>query len=596
MPLTPKEEESTPAAPLPRERRVLVVVDVVESVRLMLAHEDDVIDRWRRFVNAVRTEVLPVHDGRMVKSLGDGMLLEFLTVSQAMAASRSLCARLVEFNVHRAEDAQIRIRLGAHAADIVVDELDIFGSGVNLAARLAAIAKPNQMAISAEVRDQLVVGLDGAVEDLGDCYFKHVSEPVRAYRMATSDTAVEVPVPSNQVLETSVAVMPLRPRRVTAADHAAGHLICDEIVASLSRSPYLTVISSLSTAALVDRPMAVQQMGLWLGATYIVSGAFDCDGDSLSVHVEMTHAPSGAVLWIQRWAASLRDLLAGQDDLVSLAVSAISHTIMQRELQRSSHAPLPSLESHSLLMSGIGLIHRSSARDFERAKDLLEMLADRHARLPHANAWLGKWYVLRSVQGLTSDPQMDGRRALACANRALDVDPNSALALAMHGHVQGFLLHDLAAADRSLEEALRVNPNEPLAWIYQAVLRAWQSRAAEGLPIARRARILSPLDPMRYYYDTLLAFVAMTAGEHALAAEFAERSMKSNRLHLSSHRTLAISQWHLGQLSAAHATVDEMMRIDPGFTVARYRARYPGGDGEQARANGEVLRACGAPD
>lgn len=592
-------EGGAPAwAELPRQRRALVVVDVVESVRLMQAHEDDVIDRWRRFVHIVRTDVLPAHGGRMVKSLGDGMLLEFRTVPRALAAASAVLQQLPAINAGRSEDAQIQLRIGAHAADVVVDEdLDVFGVGVNLAARLAGLAGPNQIVVSSAVRDELVEGLDAELDDLGDCYLKHLSEPVRAYKLALPPEAVNdaTPMPALPALEMAVAVMPFRPRRVPAEALAAGDLIGDEVVASLSRSPYLTVISSLSTAALASRSLPAPQLGRWLGAAYIVSGSFDCVAGEVILQAEMAHAPSATVLWVQRLRAPLAAILAGDDALVPGLVSAVSHTIMQRELMRAAQAPLPTLDSHSLLMSGIGLIHRSTARDFDRAKDVLEQLADRHTRLPHANAWLGKWHVLRTVQGLTNDPVADGRRALACSNRALDADPHSALALAMKGNVHGFLLQDLPAAEQALQAAVEANPNEPLAWIYLAALRAWQGRAAEGLPIARRALALAPLDPMRYYYDTLLAFVAMTAGEHQTACEHAQRSLKGNRLHLSSHRTLAISQWHLGAHDAARATVAEMLRIDPGFSTARYLARYPGGDGEQARTNARVLRDCGAP-
>lgn len=581
--------------PLQRQRRALVVVDVVESVRLMQQHEDDVIDRWRRFVNDVRQQVLPPCEGRMVKSLGDGMLLEFRTVPQAVGASQALQRLALQLNEGVAPGARIQLRAGLHIADVVIDEIDIFGAGVNLAARLTSLARPGELVLSAAARDALPPALLPALEDLGACYLKHLDTPVRAWRLRSPDTPEAAVLPQAADPGMAVAVLPLRPRRAVRLHRLAGDLLADEIVASLSRSPCLTVISRLSSGAALLRGEGLRAQGERLGAAYLVDGEFDCDGRTLVLDLAMWHAPAASLLWRSHWRVRMDEVLAGEDALVPAAVARICQTLMQRELQGSRSAPLPNLQAHSLLLSGIGLIHRSAASDFVRARELLEQLAERQGRRPHAHAWLGKWHVLRAVQGLSVDPRDDGLRALSCASRALEADPGSALALAMKGHVQGFLLQDLPSAEQWLAQAVAANPNEPLAWIYLAVLRAWQDRGGEGLPLARRALALSPLDPLRYYYDTLFAFVALSADEHALALDAAERSLQAHRLHLSTHRTLAIAAWHLGQHDRARAVVAEMLRIDPGFTASRYRQRYPGGDGERAQANAEVLRACGVP-
>lgn len=596
MNMTSKSIKGREQTEMPRMRRIVVVVDVVESVRLMQAHESDVIDRWRRFVREVRFQVLPSNGGRLVKSLGDGMLLEFVHISEALSAVRELRLRINPYNFGKDADSCLTFRIGMHAADVFVDEDDIYGVGVNLAARLASLAQPGQVVVSEQVRDQIVIGLDGEIEDLGECFLKHIPEPVRSFRfhdLSINATPADPPVMSS--IQTSVAVMSFRPRLAEERFRAAGDLLADEVVASLSRTPYLRVISRLSTEALARRTADARQLGEWLGATYVVSGSFDCDGTHLIVHAEMAYAPGGTVLWLHRWSCVLADLLAGQDVVVSDMVSEISKAVVQREIERCSQLPLPSLDSHGLLMSGIGLIHRSSACDFDRAHELLDLLANRHARLPHANAWLGKWHVLRAVQGLTVDPGLDARRALDRSNRALDADPSSSLALTMKGHVHGFLLKDLSAAEKYLQMALDLNPNEPLAWIYMATLRAWQGRANEGLAVAHHAFELSPLDPMRYYYETLLAFIAMSAGDFRQAKECARKSLRAQRIHLSSHRTLAISLWNLGECGEARAIVEAMLKIDPSFTTSKYLGRYPGGDNEQARLNARTLLACGVP-
>jgi adenylate cyclase len=223
----PITRETTPAEPpqwpeLPRERRTLVVVDVVESVRLMQAHEADVINRWRRFVHEVQTQVLPPHGGRLVKSLGDGLLLEFADVSLAIAAALDVQARLPAYNIGRAADAALFLRVGAHEAEVVVDKLDVYGAGVNLAARLAGLAGPGEIVVSAAVRHQLTDGLDAEFEDLGDCYLRNVALPVRAFRVGPAgplpviDIMAAADLPDSFLPSIAVIPFPLRMGMPTA--------------------------------------------------------------------------------------------------------------------------------------------------------------------------------------------------------------------------------------------------------------------------------------------------------------------------------------------------------------------------------------------
>jgi adenylate cyclase len=589
---SPREDASQPA--LQKARRAIVVVDVVESVRLMQADEAGVIDRWRRFVAEVRNEVLPAHGGRLVKSLGDGMLLQFEQVPGALAAAQAIQRRIGRYNTNPGSEP-IHLRVGVHVAEVVVDDLDIYGSGVNLAARLATLASPGEIALSAVARDDMVVGFDADIEDLGECFFKHIDEPVRAFRLHPLGPGLKQAAGVMPALRAAVAVLPFKGPAGDADHQAVGDLIAEEVVTSLSRTQFMTVISRLSAAAFAARHAGAAEIGQALGAEYVVSGSFHLRGAKLVVRAELAHAPSAVAIWAERIESTVPDLLAGADAAVPVIVAAVSKAVIQREIERSTSSPLPTLRSHSLLMSAIGHLHRSAPADFERAREALESLTERHARSPHAYAWLGKWYVLRTVQGLSADPQGDAKRAIDRAHRALDMDPNSALAMALAGHVEGFLRKDLDRAEAHLQDALRANPNEALTWLYLATQRAWQGRGAEAVVASERALALSPLDPMRYYFETIAAFAAMTAGDFLRAKTLAQASLRAHRLHMSTHRTLAIAQWNLGEHDAAAQTMQELLRIDPHFSASSYRARYPGGDTEQARLNARTLVACGAP-
>ena len=170
------------AQPLARVRRTVVVVDVVESVRLLLSHEEAVIARWCALTRTTTDELLPGHGGRLVKSLGDGMLLEFRDAPQAVATAFALQALCARGNAGLPAEAAMLLRIGVHVCEVIVTELDVFGAGVNLAARLAALGRPGDVVVSAELREQLVPGVHAALEDLGDCFLKHIDQPCRAYR------------------------------------------------------------------------------------------------------------------------------------------------------------------------------------------------------------------------------------------------------------------------------------------------------------------------------------------------------------------------------------------------------------------------------
>jgi adenylate cyclase len=591
-----------------RAGRCVLVIDIVEFVRLMEQDEAGTVERSERLFLALRQDAVLAHRGRVVKSTGDGLLAEFpeaTAAAQAAWAAQAL-ARLQQPD--EPEERQLRLRIAATYGDVWDTGHDIQGKAVNLAARLVTLAGPGEIVVSAEFRDRLQPGLDAEPEDLGECFLKHLSGPVRAFRLAPAETSPqpkasgpgEVRDGAADPLRTGVVVLPLVDVLAAATGvgtgSALGDLIADEVRGGLSRSAHLHVIARMSCNQVAARGLGLAEIGLSLAASYVLSGTVRRQGERVRVRVELARTADHSVIWADALEADVAAVLAGDDPIVPAVVGACADAILREELDRATTLPMPNLRSHSLLLAGIGLIHRSSRSDFERAERLLEHLAQRHPRRPQAHALLGQWHAMRSVQGLSTDPQADARRALDTANRALEVDSTSALALSMKGLVHGFLLKDLDAAGRLYEQALQVNPNEALAWLYQGTLRGWQGRGDEAWAAATKALALSPVDPLRYYFDTLAAFAALTAGRLEDAERLARRSLRAHRLHTATHRTLAIAQALRGDEAGARATVAEMLRLEPGFSVARYRARFPGGETPMALRFAELLRAAGAPD
>jgi class 3 adenylate cyclase/tetratricopeptide (TPR) repeat protein len=591
----------TPPWPLPellRVRRAIVVVDVVESVRLMEEDEAGFIDCWRRLVHGVRGEVLPKHGGRLVKSLGDGMLLEFEDVPRGVAAALETLERCAQASALPASGARLCVRVGMNVADVVHDDLDIYGSGVNVAARLAGLANPGELVVSEEVRHELVDDLDARIEDLGECFVKHLPHTLRAYRVGAPATdGAQHRLCSAQDLRPTIAVLPLRTAAGTAGEAALGEVLADRIIASLSRSPLLCVLSRLTTSVMARRRNATTVAHERGGADYVLSGSIAADGTSRwRVAWALIDAGSQRVAWAGECSARAEELLDEHSRPLLDAMSAIGEALLQEQTRWAAARGLPSLPSYTLLMAAIGNMHRVSGKEaFDRAATMLEHLGERHPRHPAAFAWLGKWHVLRVVQGWAVDAQAEGRAALAAVRRALNLDPNDALALTIEGQTRGFLLQDLDGARRRHDEALASNPNEPLVWLHKANVHAWLGEGEPALQCAQRAADLSPLDPLRFYFDSLACAAALTAGKPELAVTLGERSMRANCLHASTLRLLAIAQVLSGDGAAARATAQSMLQLVPDYRVGRFVERYPGRGRPHAEVWAKALTEAGVP-
>lgn len=583
---------------LSRTARAVLVVDLVESVRLIEENEEDAIRRWRRLVELVESDVLPASSGRFVKSLGDGMMLEFAHGQPAVQAAFAIQRACQDLNAGVAPQRHMLLRIGIHAGQLIADEHDVYGRSVNLAARLMTLAGPGEIVISAEVRDQITPILDADVEDLGECYLKHVQQPVRAYRVGPPG-AQPVIAPGGAAtpeLRPTIAVVPFAARTSEPEHQVLGEVLADEIISALSQHADLNVISRLSTTLFRDRNAPPEEVAAHLGANYMLSGAYRVSGDQLIVVTELVECKSGRVLWGHSLKGSVRGILTGEDGIVDQIVAQCGNAVMAREVSRALSQPLPTVESYTLLMGAIAAMHRLSLREFNRAREMLETLTERARRQPVPHAWLAKWHVLRVQQGWAEDPAREAQLALDCTRRALEADPEHPLALTIDGMVHTNLVkrHDIAG--ERYEQALRANPNESLAWLLKGTLHAFRGEGKPAVQGTERALRLSPLDPLRYFYDSLAATAAMSAGHYERAIKLAQRSLRNNRTHTSTLRALAIAQVGLGRLDDARATVAELMRLEPSLTVTKYLARNPSAGYETGSVWAEALRQAGVPD
>jgi len=577
--------------------RTVLFADLVESCRLIEDDEAGAATRWRDLRAHIESRIVTAHSGRLIRTEGDGLMVTFVSVHHAVLAAFAIQRACASLNANLVPAQHLLLRMSLHVTELFEDQRDVYGRGVNLAARLYTLAGPGEIVVSAEVRDQLTAELDADIEDLGDCHLKHLKRPVRAYRIGAPGPRPVIEPHSSFLpeLRPTIAVIPFTARSVQPEHFVLGEVLADEIISSLCRTSELEVISRLSTTAFRGRDATLDDVSNFLGVNYVLSGAYRISGDHLILVAELAETKSRRVVWSDSLTGRIAEIMNGDDDLTHCVVAEISTAIIAHEVQRAQSQALPTLESCTLLMSAIVLMHRGVAYDFHRARDMLDVLAERARRQATPHAWLAKWHVLRFNRGWTNDRLSEAKAALDCTKRALDVDPRCSLALAIDGFVHTSLLKRLDIGQERYEEALSVNPNDSLAWLLDGTLHAFKGEGSAAVDATERALRLSPLDPLRSFYESLGATAALSAGRYERAIELAQRSLRANRTNTSTLRALAIAQSLLGQIEAAHATVNEVLAYDSTLTVTSYLERSPCAGYKTGPIWSEALRRAGLP-
>jgi class 3 adenylate cyclase/tetratricopeptide (TPR) repeat protein len=605
---------------LVREEVVILLVDLVESVRLMRQHEYETIRRWTDFVGIVVRDILPRHRGVLVKSLGDGLLARFETVSDAAAAAHDMHRAAAQQNVGFPEDQHFHLRAGLNATAAWSDGRDVYGTGVNLAARLATLAGPGETVAgtsayekvaaalaqlgrpgetigNAAARDELTHGVDASCEDLGDCFLKHFDQPVRAYRLGPAG-----PRPSmigrhdyETAMAPAIAVIPFHARSKSAEYFDVGNLIADGVIWRLSKAANLKVISRLSTSVFRDRPDDAGRVSACLAATYVLSGSYVADRGRVLVTAELSKGRSNQVLWADRFSGSVDDLLQADSELAARIVQAAHVSIFETEVEQIRTQPLPSLESYSLLLGSNILMHRSNKQDFLQTRRLLDELISRHNRMAAPHALLGNWFVLRVTRGWSEDRAQEVAEALRATRAALDRDPSDALALATEGFVYCHLLKDLDVAQARCEQAITMNASHALGWLYRGTVQAFLGKGEAAVDSTRRALELSPLDPLRYYFESLGATAELSAQRYENAERLARSSLMLNRMHSSTWRVLTIALVNQGRMKEAREALQNIRQLEPALTVDGYLARMPNANLDTGREWARCLASAGLP-
>lgn len=596
--MTAPDFTSDPWLP-PRRRRAVVFADLVDSVRLMQLHESQTIARWRRYVAVARDDLLPRHGGRLVRTAGDGLLIDADSAAAALRTAFALHGGLEAFNEGVDGDDVMQLRIGVHVADVIVEEHDAQGSGVNLAARLAALGQPGCTLVSEAARGELADAVHAEFEDLGCRYVKGLDEPQRAFvawppgRHAPAGR--QRPLPAPEDLRPAVAVVPFVALPADAERDALGHAMADEIIATLARHPSLRVLSRHSTAALRGVELDLGHLHRSIRAAFLLSGRFHVHGERIRLHAELCALPGGEVLWTGSASADVAALFEGSDELVPHIVSNVASQVLAHELTRARSLAMDTLAPYSLYIGATGLMNSLVRRDFDHASAAFSHLIERHPRQAAPYAMLATWHLFRTMQGWSDDWQAEARATRTLAERALEIDPRQAAALAALGAALVSFSGEAEAGRACYEAAIEADPTESWAWARLAGALSHVGENEAACAAAARALALSPLDPSLFVFEAFAAMASLGAGHHGDAVDHAQSSVRRHALHAPSHRLLTAALWLAGRHEDARAAARRYLEVQPGASAGIRRAQSHGSLPVWHPAFVDALMAAGVP-
>ncbi|MCK0149315.1 hypothetical protein MWU54_04720 [Marivita sp. S6314] len=372
-----------------------------------------------------------------------------------------------------------------------------------------------------------------------------------------------------------VVVLPLNYLGDDPVLRALGDWIGEQTCRILSRSKLLSVISHLSGRAMVQNPIVISDVRQTLDVDYLANGTIRRSGKGVVCDIDFIAAATGQVLWTRELYLEDANHLDKLNESLNAIAFSIARSIAHSAVAAVQAQQMDDIEDHNLTIAGATLMHRRTLRDFLKSRDYLIEAQTRMDGIAEPLTWLGKWYVLNVMKGYSLDRARDAQMAVECCARALDIDPESSLALTIDGFVHTILDHNVETAERRFDTALQINPNESLAWLLKGSLKAFTDDGAAAVDATTRARRLSPIDPFGYYYDSLASTAHLAAENYQNALDYADKSLRTNDRHLSTHRARIVALHHLGRGEDARKAAQMLMKNFPTFSLAQYRKSHP---------------------
>ncbi len=552
------------------ERRLAAILaaDMVGYSRLMEADEKGTLARLRTHRLELIDPAIAKNKGRIIKTTGDGMLVEFQSVADAVGCAAEIQRRMARRNADVDPARCIQFRIGINLGDVIVEDGDIFGDGVNVAARLQELAAPGGIWVSAAVRDQVGDRLDVGFEDLGEQKLKNIVRSIRMFRIMLDkepqprpDAGTEVPSPATKP---SLVVLPFVNMSGDAEQEFFVDGLTEDIITELSRFHELLVISRNSAFVHKSKPARVQDIAREFGVHYVVEGSVRKAGDRVRVTVQLIDAETDRHIWAERYDRKIEDIFAIQDEVTRAIVGTLPGRIEAARQDRAKRKPTENMAAYEYVLSGKILHHRSTPDDNAEAQRLLDRAIALDPKYAHAYAWkacvLGQSWVHDWCEDREATWKQVGEQLrIALALDDNDSDVHRILAAVNLAH------DDHEKARYHQDRALSLNPNNDLILVQNGEFLTWQGRPEDGIEWIRQAMRLNPYHPERYWNH--LGRAHYTARQYPEAIQALSRLTRPDHAH---HAFLAAAQAQQGDKSAAAAHTQQVLMEVPAFSIRRF--------------------------
>ncbi len=546
-----------------RRLAAILAADVAGYSRLIGADESSTLQAFKDIQAKLFEPTITEHHGRLVKTTGDGFLVEFSSVVDALRCATEFQARMADQNATASSDRRIEFRIGINMGDIVVEDGDIFGDGVNVAVRLEGLAQPGGICVPARVQEDAMGKLALAFEDIGEQRLKNISRPVRVYRVAMerdAGAATEFVAPSPPD-KPSIAVMSFANMSGDPEQDYFADGMVEEIITALSRIGWLFVVARNSSFIYKGQAIDVKQVGRELGVCYVLEGSVRKAGHRVRITAQLIDALSGAHLWADHFDGSLEDVFELQDRVASSVAGVIEPALQAAETACHADRPTNDLTAYDLYLRAFAMT-LSSAAEYPKALRLMEQAIERDPRYGPALAWAAVCCFRLVTDGRSEDPEADSRKGTDFARRALQAAGENPVVLANAAVALAYFGEDIGAMMGLVDRALALNPSFARGWHISGLLRLWAGQPDRAIEHLHASLRLSP----RARIGTSLAIIGLA---HFVSRRFEEAvpklllTIQEDPNFPSPYRTLAACYAHMGQLGDARAVVQRLRAVTP---------------------------------
>ena len=561
------------------ERRLAAVLaaDVAGYSRLMGRDEESTLAQLKSFRKALVDPGIAKHRGRIVKTTGDGMLVEFASAVDAARCAIDIQREMAQQNTAVPLELRIEFRIGIHVGDIIIDDNDIFGDGVNIAARLEGIAQPGGVCISDDAHRQIRGKIDIAFDDIGEQNLKNIAELMRAWHLRLAGQAAPAlrdPPTKVQNLtlpdKPSIVVLPFDNMSAEAGQDYLADGIVEAITAALSCIRSFFVIARTSAFTYKGRATNARDVGKELGVAYLLEGSVQKAGNRLRIIVQLIETEGGAHVWSSRFDGSIDEFFDLQDRITEQVAGALQPSIRIAEIERSRRKRPQELGSYDYTMRAMPHVWALEKEESAKALALLEKALTIDPQYPLALSLAGWCHAQRSVYNWAEDIAASQTIARSLAERAAEMNGDDPFILAVLGAVHTFV-RNYGTARVLLERAVALDPNAAWAWSRLGWLENYSDRPEKAILNFERALRLSPIDPMNFNNYVGIASAHEVAQDYDLAAAFYRRALEERPNASWIYRNLASSLSGAGRVEEAKQAFAEVMRFYPDLTVSRFK-------------------------